>query len=114
VREGDKLGLACRANAVLNDRVKRVEKGELKPIRGTSPSWGSIEAQHADLGWVERSETHHAASMYRVMGFAAAQPILVLARIIRMRLFREERPGPGGHLGRAADRRIVAHHSLDG
>ena len=31
VREGEKLGLACRANAVLTDIVKRVEKGELKP-----------------------------------------------------------------------------------
>jgi 2-dehydropantoate 2-reductase len=31
VREGDKLGMACRANAVLTDIVKRVEKGELKP-----------------------------------------------------------------------------------
>jgi 2-dehydropantoate 2-reductase len=31
VREGEKLGLACRANAVLTDIVKRVERGELKP-----------------------------------------------------------------------------------
>jgi 2-dehydropantoate 2-reductase len=31
VREGEKLGLACRANAVLTDIVKRVECGELKP-----------------------------------------------------------------------------------
>jgi 2-dehydropantoate 2-reductase len=31
VREGDKVGIACRANAVLTDLVKRVEKGELKP-----------------------------------------------------------------------------------
>jgi 2-dehydropantoate 2-reductase len=31
VREGDKLGLPCRANAVLTDIVKRVERGELKP-----------------------------------------------------------------------------------
>jgi 2-dehydropantoate 2-reductase len=31
VREGDKLGLPCRANAVLTDLVKRVENGELKP-----------------------------------------------------------------------------------
>jgi len=30
VREGEKLGFACRANAVLTDLVKRVEKGELK------------------------------------------------------------------------------------
>ena len=30
VREGEKVGLACRANAVLTDLVKRVEKGELK------------------------------------------------------------------------------------
>jgi 2-dehydropantoate 2-reductase len=30
VREGEKLGLACRANAALTDLVKRVEKGELK------------------------------------------------------------------------------------
>ncbi|HJU31211.1 MAG TPA: 2-dehydropantoate 2-reductase [Hyphomicrobiaceae bacterium] len=29
-REGGKLGLPCRANAVLTDIVKRVEKGELK------------------------------------------------------------------------------------
>jgi 2-dehydropantoate 2-reductase len=29
-REGDKLGLACRANAALTDIVKRVERGELK------------------------------------------------------------------------------------
>jgi 2-dehydropantoate 2-reductase len=31
VREGAKLGLACRANAVLTDLVQRVERGELKP-----------------------------------------------------------------------------------
>ncbi len=31
VREGGKLGLTCRANAVLTDLVKRVENGELKP-----------------------------------------------------------------------------------
>ena len=29
VREGDKLGLPSRANAVLTDLVKRVERGEL-------------------------------------------------------------------------------------
>jgi len=31
VREGEKVGLPCRANAVLTDIVKRVEKGELEP-----------------------------------------------------------------------------------
>jgi len=31
VREGQKVGLQCRANAVLTDLVKRVEKGEIKP-----------------------------------------------------------------------------------
>jgi len=31
VREGAKVGLACRANAVLTDLVMRVERGELKP-----------------------------------------------------------------------------------
>jgi 2-dehydropantoate 2-reductase len=31
VREGEKVGLACRANAVLTDIVKRVERAELKP-----------------------------------------------------------------------------------
>ena len=31
VREGEKIGLTCRANAVLTDLVKRVERGELKP-----------------------------------------------------------------------------------
>jgi len=30
-REGDKLGIACRANATLTDIVKRVERGELTP-----------------------------------------------------------------------------------
>ena len=30
VREGEKLGIACRANAVLTDLVKRVENGELQ------------------------------------------------------------------------------------
>jgi 2-dehydropantoate 2-reductase len=30
-REGEKVGLPCRANAVLTDIVKRVERGELKP-----------------------------------------------------------------------------------
>jgi 2-dehydropantoate 2-reductase len=30
-REGEKLGVSCRANAVLTDIVKRVERGELKP-----------------------------------------------------------------------------------
>jgi 2-dehydropantoate 2-reductase len=28
-REGERLGLACRANATLTDIVKRVERGEL-------------------------------------------------------------------------------------
>src|SRR5213082_2180331 len=31
VSEGEKVGLTCRANAVLTDIVKRVERGELKP-----------------------------------------------------------------------------------
>ncbi len=31
VREGEKVGLACRANEALTDIVKRVERGELKP-----------------------------------------------------------------------------------
>jgi len=31
VREGEKVGLPCRANAVLTDLVKSVERGELKP-----------------------------------------------------------------------------------
>src|SRR5262245_55133135 len=31
VREGEKVGIEARANAVLTDIVKRVEKGELKP-----------------------------------------------------------------------------------
>jgi 2-dehydropantoate 2-reductase len=31
VREGEKVGLTCRANDVLTDIVKRVERGELKP-----------------------------------------------------------------------------------
>jgi 2-dehydropantoate 2-reductase len=31
VREGEKVGLPCRANAVLTDLVTRVERGELKP-----------------------------------------------------------------------------------
>ena len=31
VREGQKVGIECRANAVLTDIVKRVERGELKP-----------------------------------------------------------------------------------
>ena len=31
VLEGEKVGLPCRANAVLTDIVKRVERGELKP-----------------------------------------------------------------------------------
>jgi 2-dehydropantoate 2-reductase len=31
VREVEKVGLACRANAVLTDIVKRVERSELKP-----------------------------------------------------------------------------------
>ena len=30
VREAERLGLACRANAVLTDLVKKVERGELK------------------------------------------------------------------------------------
>jgi 2-dehydropantoate 2-reductase len=30
VREGVRLGLACRANAALTELVKRVEKGELE------------------------------------------------------------------------------------
>ena len=31
VREGEKLGMTCTANAALTDIVKRVERGELKP-----------------------------------------------------------------------------------
>jgi 2-dehydropantoate 2-reductase len=31
VREGEKVGIARRANAVLTDLVTRVERGELKP-----------------------------------------------------------------------------------
>jgi 2-dehydropantoate 2-reductase len=31
VHEGEKVGIACRANGVLTDIVKRVERGELKP-----------------------------------------------------------------------------------
>src|SRR5205814_2733243 len=30
-REGEKLGIACRANAVLTDIVMRIERGEIKP-----------------------------------------------------------------------------------
>ena len=30
VREGEKIGVACKANAVLTDLVLRVERGELK------------------------------------------------------------------------------------
>ena len=39
-------------------------------------------------------------------------PTLVLARISMVVTFRKERSGPGGHPGRTADRRIVAHLSL--
>jgi len=31
VRQGEKVGVACRANAALTDIVKRVERGELAP-----------------------------------------------------------------------------------
>jgi 2-dehydropantoate 2-reductase len=31
VREGEKVGITCRANAMLTDIVKRVERGELPP-----------------------------------------------------------------------------------
>jgi 2-dehydropantoate 2-reductase len=31
VREGEKIGQPCRANAALTDIVTRVENGELKP-----------------------------------------------------------------------------------
>jgi 2-dehydropantoate 2-reductase len=31
VREGEKIGLSCKANAVLTDLVKRVERKELSP-----------------------------------------------------------------------------------
>ena len=30
VREGEKVGISCRANAVLTDLVTRVERGELR------------------------------------------------------------------------------------
>jgi 2-dehydropantoate 2-reductase len=30
VREGEKVGIACRANAVLTEIVTKVERGELK------------------------------------------------------------------------------------
>jgi 2-dehydropantoate 2-reductase len=36
VREGEKVGLTCRANDVLTDIVKRVERGvSSSPIHGT-------------------------------------------------------------------------------
>jgi hypothetical protein len=41
-------------------------------------------------------------------------PTLVVARINIVEMFREERSGPGGHLGRTAGRRIVAHRSPRG
>ena len=31
VREGEKVGLTCQANAILTDIVKRVERGEVRP-----------------------------------------------------------------------------------
>jgi 2-dehydropantoate 2-reductase len=31
VREGEKVGIPCAANAALTDIVKRVERGELSP-----------------------------------------------------------------------------------
>jgi 2-dehydropantoate 2-reductase len=31
VREGEKIGISCAANAALTGIVKRVERGELKP-----------------------------------------------------------------------------------
>ena len=31
MRQGERIGLAARANAALTDIVKRVEKGELQP-----------------------------------------------------------------------------------
>jgi 2-dehydropantoate 2-reductase len=31
VREGEKVGVSCAANAVLTDIVKRVERNELEP-----------------------------------------------------------------------------------
>ena len=40
MREGEKVGLPCRANAVLTHLVKRVEEGELKVDPATSPSCG--------------------------------------------------------------------------
>jgi len=30
-REGERIGLSCRANAALTEIVKRVERGELSP-----------------------------------------------------------------------------------
>src|SRR5262249_34138161 len=44
----------------------------------------------------------------------APLPTLVVARISIVGTFRKERSGPGGHPGRTADRRIVAHLSLWG
>jgi len=38
MREGEKVGLPCRADAVLTHPVKRVEEGELKVDPATSPS----------------------------------------------------------------------------
>src|SRR5215831_14822149 len=70
-----------------------------------------------------RAETHH----WRAVGgfrrdrqrsirepSTAPQPTLVLAGSIMLRTFRKEWSGPGGHPGRTADRRIVAHQSLWG
>ncbi|MFY0053423.1 hypothetical protein ABTQ00_19340 [Acinetobacter baumannii] len=34
VREGEKVGIACRANAVLTELVRKVERGELKADPG--------------------------------------------------------------------------------
>ena len=49
-----------------------------------------------------------------LMGFARAQPILLLAESITVRMFREEWLGPGGHPSQAAGRRIAPIPSLLG
>ena len=75
--------------------------------RGPPPDLAS-EGQARRGGKAKRAHRRPPAWARR----CAPLPTLVLARISMVDTFRKERSDPGGHPGRTADRRIVAHPSL--
>ncbi|WP_207234409.1 hypothetical protein, partial [Bradyrhizobium sp. Leo170] len=55
----------------LNERVKRTQSSDAKRRENVD----SHPPFESDVGWVERSETHHSRSLLpKLMGFAALYP----------------------------------------